>query len=59
MKDIQRELEDTQTAQEELLATANESERKAKDMEASMMQMQEVSSHTREPMISQVKVKLT
>lgn len=42
MKDYQRELEDTRAAREEVLATAKESEKKAKSLEAELMQLQEV-----------------
>lgn len=42
MKDYQRELEDARAAREEVLATAKESERKAKSLEADLMQLQEV-----------------
>lgn len=42
MKDYQRELEDARAAREEVLATAKESERKAKSLEAELMQLQEV-----------------
>jgi hypothetical protein len=42
MKDFQRELEDARAAREEVLGTAKESERKAKSLEAELMQIQEV-----------------
>lgn len=42
MKDFQRELDDTRAAREEVLATAKESEKKAKNLEAELMQLQEV-----------------
>ncbi len=42
MKDFQRELEDAHAAREEVLTTAKESERKAKSLEAELMQLQEV-----------------
>lgn len=42
MKDYQRELEDARAAREEVLSTAKESEKKAKSLEAELMQMQEV-----------------
>lgn len=42
MKDFQRELEDAHAAREEVLVTAKESERKAKSLEAELMQLQEV-----------------
>ena len=46
MKDFQRELEDTRIAREEVLATAKESEKKAKSLEAELMQLQEVTNLT-------------
>lgn len=42
MKDFQRELEDARAAREDVLTTAKESEKKAKSLEAELMQMQEV-----------------
>lgn len=42
MKDFQRELEDARAAREEVLITAKESEKKAKSLEAELMQLQEV-----------------
>lgn len=42
MKDFQRELEDARAAREEVLTTAKESEKKAKGLEAELMQLQEV-----------------
>lgn len=42
MKDYQRELEDAHAAREEVLTTAKESEKKAKGLEAELMQLQEV-----------------
>lgn len=42
MKDFQRELEDAHTAREEVLSAAKESEKKAKSLEAELMQLQEV-----------------
>ena len=42
MKDYQRELDDARAGREDVLATAKESERKAKSLEAELMQMQEV-----------------
>lgn len=42
MKDFQRELDDTRAAREEILATAKESEKKSKNLEAELMQLQEV-----------------
>ena len=44
MKDYQRELEDARAAREEVLLTAKESEKKAKGLEAELMQLQEVTS---------------
>lgn len=46
MKDFQRELDDTRAAREEVLATAKESEKKAKNLEAELMQLQEVHTTT-------------
>lgn len=42
MKDFQRELDDAHTAREEVLSAAKETEKKAKSLEAELMQMQEV-----------------
>lgn len=42
MKDYQRELEDARAAREEVLGTAKESEKKAKSLEAELIQLQEV-----------------
>lgn len=42
MKELQRELEDSRAAQKEVLSSARESERRAKAMEADMVQLQEV-----------------
>lgn len=42
MKDYQRELEDSRAARDEVLSTAKESEKKAKSLEAELMQLQEV-----------------
>lgn len=42
MKEVQRELEDSRAAQKEVLASARESERKAKAMEADIIQLHEV-----------------
>ena len=42
MKDYQRELDDAHAAREEVLTTAKESEKKAKGLEAELMQLQEV-----------------
>uniref|UniRef100_A0A4W5K527 Myosin tail domain-containing protein n=1 Tax=Hucho hucho TaxID=62062 RepID=A0A4W5K527_9TELE len=44
MKELQREVEDSRTAQKEVLSSARESERRAKTLEASFMQLQEVQS---------------
>lgn len=46
MKDYQRELEDARAAREEVLTTAKESEKKAKSLEAELMQLQEVNKNT-------------
>lgn len=46
MKDFQRELEDARAAREEVLTTAKESEKKAKSLEAELMQLQEVAHLT-------------
>lgn len=42
MKDLQRELEDSRAAQKEVLASARESERRSKAMEADIVQLHEV-----------------
>lgn len=42
MKDLIRELDDTRTSREEILAQSKETEKKLKGMEADMLQMQEV-----------------
>lgn len=42
MKDFQRELEDARAARDEIFATAKENEKKAKGLEAELMQLQEV-----------------
>lgn len=42
MKDYQRELDDARAAREEIFATARENEKKAKSLEAELMQLQEV-----------------
>lgn len=42
VKDVQRELEDSRAAQKEVLVSARESERKAKAMEADVVQLHEV-----------------
>lgn len=42
MKDFQRELEDARTSRDEIFATAKENEKKAKSLEADLMQLQEV-----------------
>lgn len=48
MKDFQRELEDARASRDEIFATAKENEKKAKSLEADLMQLQEVqlSSHS-------------
>lgn len=50
MKDYQRELEDARAAREEVLTTAKESEKKAKSLEAELMQLQEVTLSRQEPL---------
>lgn len=52
MKDYQRELDDAHAAREEVLSAAKESERKAKSLEAELMQMQEVSEPKESPRLS-------
>lgn len=42
MKELQRELEDSRAAQKEVLASARESERRSKAMEADISQLHEV-----------------
>lgn len=42
MKELQRELEESRAAQKEVLASARESERRSKAMEADMLQLHEV-----------------
>lgn len=42
MKDLQRDLEDSRTAQKEVLSSAREAERKSKAMEADIVQLHEV-----------------
>lgn len=42
MKDYQRELDDARAAREEIFATARENEKKAKGLEAELIQLQEV-----------------
>ena len=42
MKDFQRELEDARASRDEIFATAKENEKKAKSLEADLMQLQEV-----------------
>lgn len=42
MKDFQRELEDARASRDEIFATAKENEKKAKSLEAELMQLQEV-----------------
>lgn len=46
MKDYQRELDDARAAREEIFATARENEKKAKSLEAELMQLQEVKWET-------------
>lgn len=45
MKDFQRELDDARSSRDDVLSTAKESERKAKSLEAELMQLQEVPKH--------------
>lgn len=45
MKDFQRELEDARASRDEIFATAKENEKKAKSLEADLMQLQEVKPH--------------
>lgn len=42
MKELQRELEDSRASQKEVLASARESERRSKAMEADIVQLHEV-----------------
>lgn len=42
MKDFQRELDDARAAREEVLSSAKENERKAKTLEAELLQLHEV-----------------
>lgn len=49
MKDFQRELEDARASRDEIFATAKENEKKAKSLEAELMQLQEVKSSPWEP----------
>lgn len=42
MKDFQRELEDSRASRDEIFAAAKENEKKAKSLEADLMQLQEV-----------------
>lgn len=42
MKELQRELEDSRASQKEVLASARESERRSKVMEADIVQLHEV-----------------
>lgn len=42
MKELQRELEDSRAAQKEVLASARETERRSKAMEADIVQLHEV-----------------
>lgn len=57
MKDYQRELDDARAAREEVLATAKESEKKAKSLEAELMQLQEVRSRTESPRVARYTLK--
>lgn len=45
MKDVSRDLEDSRAAQKEVLASARESERRVKVLEADIAQLHEVRSH--------------
>ena len=47
MKDLQRDLEDSRSAHKEVMASARESERKSKTMEADIVQLNEVTSTRR------------
>lgn len=47
MKDFQRELEDARASRDEIFATAKENEKKAKSLEADLMQLQEVKLSSR------------
>lgn len=47
MKDFQRELEDARNSRDEIFATAKENEKKAKSLEADLMQLQEVKASSR------------
>lgn len=51
MKDYMRELEDTRTSREEILAQAKENEKKLKSMEAEMIQLQEVMAYACKPRV--------
>lgn len=42
MKDFQRELDDARASRDEIFSTAKENEKKAKSLEADLMQLQEV-----------------
>lgn len=42
MKDFQRELDDARASRDEIFATSKENEKKAKSLEADLMQLQEV-----------------
>lgn len=46
MKDLLREVDETRLSREEILALSKENEKKLKSMEADMIQMQEVYTHT-------------
>uniref|UniRef100_A0A8C2BMK7 Myosin, heavy chain 11a, smooth muscle n=1 Tax=Cyprinus carpio TaxID=7962 RepID=A0A8C2BMK7_CYPCA len=49
MKDFQRELDDAQAAREEVLSSAKENERKAKTLEAELLQLHELICDLTEP----------
>lgn len=44
MKDFQRELDDARASRDEIFATSKENEKKAKSLEADLMQLQEVAA---------------
>lgn len=46
MKDYQRELDEARAAREEIFSTARENEKKAKSLEAELLQLQEVKWET-------------
>lgn len=45
MKDFQRELDDARASRDEIFATSKENEKKAKSLEADLMQLQEVEAY--------------